>query len=90
MSVFNGYEDGSFEHGTTQYEKRGIGVMAPKWIEENCIQCNQCSFVCPHAVIRPFLITDEELEKAPEGVKNHVLDGKGKGIKDFKIISYFQ
>ncbi|WP_458700139.1 pyruvate:ferredoxin (flavodoxin) oxidoreductase [Sulfurospirillum sp. 1307] len=84
VSVFEGHEDGSFENGTTQYEKRGVGVMVPKWIEENCIQCNQCSFVCPHAVIRPFLITDEELEKAPEGVKNHVLDGKGKGLKDFK------
>lgn len=84
VSVFEGYEDGTFEHGTSQYEKRGVAVMVPKWIEENCIQCNQCSFVCPHAVIRPFLITDEELEKAPEGVKNHVLDGKGKGLKDFK------
>jgi len=84
VSIFNGYEDGSFEHGTCEYEKRGIGTMAPKWIEENCIQCNQCSFVCPHAVIRPFLITDNELENAPVGVKNHILDGKGKGIKEFK------
>jgi len=84
VSVFVGHEDGSFEHGTSKFEKRGIGTMVPKWIEEHCIQCNQCSFVCPHAVIRPFLITDGELENAPEGVKNHVLDGKGKGIKDFK------
>ena len=81
VSVFEGHEDGSFENGTSQYEKRGIGVMVPKWNEETCIQCNQCSFVCPHAVIRPFLITDEELEKAPEGVKNHVLDAKGKDLK---------
>ena len=63
VSVFDGYEDGSFENGTSQYEKRGIGVMVPKWIEENCIQCNQCAFVCPHAVIRPFLISEDEMEK---------------------------
>jgi pyruvate-ferredoxin/flavodoxin oxidoreductase len=81
VSVFNSYEDGSFEHGTSQYEKRGIGVMVPKWNEETCIQCNQCSFVCPHAVIRPFLISDDEMAKAPEGVKNHVLDAKGKEVK---------
>ena len=81
VSVFDGYEDGSFENGTSQYEKRGIGVMVPKWIEENCIQCNQCAFVCPHAVIRPFLISEDEMEKAPEGVKNHVLDAKGKEVK---------
>ena len=84
VSVFKGYEDGSFEHGTSQYEKRGIGVMVPKWIEEHCIQCNQCAFVCPHAVIRPFLIDEEELNSAPQGVKNHVLDAKGKDLKDFK------
>ncbi len=81
VSVFDGYEDGSFENGTSEYEKRGIGVMVPKWIEENCIQCNQCAFVCPHAVIRPFLINEEELDKAPAGVKNHVLDAKGKEVK---------
>ena len=81
VSVFDGYEDGSFENGTSQYEKRGIGVMVPKWIEENCIQCNQCSFVCPHAVIRPFLINEKEMEEAPTGVKNHVLDAKGKEVK---------
>ena len=81
VSVFDGYEDGSFENGTSQYEKRGIGVMVPKWIEENCIQCNQCAFVCPHAVIRPFLISEDEMDKAPAGVKNHVLDAKGKEVK---------
>ena len=81
VSAFDGYEDGSFEHGTSQYEKRGIGVMVPKWIKENCIQCNQCSFVCPHAVIRPFLINEDELSSAPQGVKNHVLDAKGKEVK---------
>ncbi len=84
VSVFLGYEDGGFEAGTTEYEKRGVGVMVPKWIEENCIQCNQCAFVCPHAVIRPFLIDEKELSAAPKGVKSHVLDAKGKEIKEFK------
>ena len=77
VSAFIGYEDGSFEHGTTEYEKRGVGVMVPKWIESNCIQCNQCVSVCPHAVIRPFLINDAELSNAPAGVKEHNLDAKG-------------
>lgn len=84
VSVFKGYEDGTFEHGTSQYEKRGIAVTVPKWIEENCIQCNQCSFVCPHAVIRPFLINENEFENAPTGVKNHSLDAKGKELKGLK------
>lgn len=87
VSAFLGYEDGSFEHGTTEYEKRGVGVMVPRWIEANCIQCNQCASVCPHAVIRPFLINDDEMKKAPRGVKEHSLEAKGtKGEKlNFKI-----
>ncbi|EOD4341410.1 pyruvate:ferredoxin (flavodoxin) oxidoreductase [Campylobacter jejuni] len=87
VSAFLGYEDGSFEHGTTEYEKRGVGVMVPRWIEANCIQCNQCASVCPHAVIRPFLINDEEMANAPRGVKDHALEAKGtKGEKlSFKI-----
>ncbi len=52
-----------FLHGTTAYEKRGIAVNVPEWIQENCIQCNQCSYVCPHAVIRPFLLNEEEAKK---------------------------
>ncbi len=84
VSAFLGYEDGHFEAGTTEYEKRGVGVMVPKWIEENCIQCNQCAFVCPHAVIRPFLINDSELSAAPAGVKAHILDAKGKGTEGLK------
>ncbi|WP_170020491.1 pyruvate:ferredoxin (flavodoxin) oxidoreductase [Campylobacter sp. RM16190] len=84
VSAFLGYEDGHFESGTTACEKRGVGVMVPKWIEENCIQCNQCAFVCPHAVIRPFLIDDNELEAAPQTVKDHVLDAKGKELKGLK------
>ena len=84
VSAFLGYEDGHFKSGTTQYEKRGVGVMVPKWIEENCIQCNQCAFVCSHAVIRPFLIDNEELATAPQTVKDHVLEAKGKELKGLK------
>ena len=84
VSAFIGYEDGHFEAGTTAYEKRGVGVMVPKWIEQNCIQCNQCAFVCPHAVIRPFLIDENELSTAPQGVKEHNLEAKGKEVKGLK------
>ena len=84
VSAFIGYEDGHFEAGTTAYEKRGVGVMVPKWIEQNCIQCNQCAFVCPHAVIRPFLIDKNELSAAPDGVKEHNLEAKGKEVKGLK------
>jgi pyruvate-ferredoxin/flavodoxin oxidoreductase len=81
VSAFVGREDGTFPAGTTQYEKRGIAVEVPEWIPENCIQCNQCAYVCPHAVIRPFLLTEEEAENAPEGTAT--LDGKGP-IKGYK------
>jgi Pyruvate/2-oxoacid:ferredoxin oxidoreductase delta subunit len=64
---FVGYEDGTFEMGTAEYEKRGIAVNVPEWQAENCIQCNQCAYVCPHAAIRPFLLTEQEVEAAPEG-----------------------
>ena len=80
VSAFIGREDGSFPAGTTQYEKRGIAVNVPEWIPEYCIQCNQCAYVCPHAAIRPFLLTDEELKNAPEGTKT--VEGKG-GIKGY-------
>ncbi len=68
VSAFNGREDGTWDNGTAAYEKRGIAVKVPEWISENCIQCNQCSFVCPHAAIRPFLLTEEEAANAPEGM----------------------
>lgn len=67
VSAFVGREDGTFPSGTAAFEKRGIAVHVPEWQMENCIQCNQCSFVCPHAAIRPFLLTDEELAAAPAG-----------------------
>jgi pyruvate-ferredoxin/flavodoxin oxidoreductase len=82
VSAFSGREDGSFPAGTTQYEKRGVAVNIPEWIPDNCIQCNQCAYVCPHAVIRPFLLTEEEANQAPEGTKT--IQGKGP-IKDYQF-----
>ncbi|MGE5384066.1 MAG: pyruvate:ferredoxin (flavodoxin) oxidoreductase [Omnitrophica WOR_2 bacterium] len=67
VSAFLGREDGTFPAGTAAYEKRGIAVNVPEWIPENCIQCNQCSYVCPHACIRPFLINQEEMATLPQG-----------------------
>lgn len=67
VSAFLGREDGTFPAGTSAYEKRGIAVNVPEWISDNCIQCNQCAFVCPHAVIRPFLLNEAELKGLPEG-----------------------
>lgn len=81
VSIFAEREDGSFENGTTEYEKRGISDFVPAWKEDNCIQCNACAFECPHACIRPFLIDENEFEKAPAGVKEHSLDATGKGLK---------
>jgi pyruvate-ferredoxin/flavodoxin oxidoreductase len=67
VSAFVGREDGTFPPGTAAFEKRGIAVNVPEWIAENCIQCNQCAYVCPHACIRPFLLNEEEMKNAPEG-----------------------
>ena len=69
VSAFNNREDGTFPAGTTAYEKRGIAVNVPEWVPSTCSQCNQCSFVCPHACIRPFLLTDAEANNAPAGTK---------------------
>ena len=85
VSTFKGSEDGTFESGSAAYEKRGIATNVPQWIPENCIQCNQCSFVCPHSVIRPFLLTDEELANAPEGIKTKKATGKGLEGLNYKI-----
>ena len=76
VSAFTGREDGTFPVGTSQYEKRGIASHVPEWIPENCIQCNQCSLVCPHAVIRPFLISADELTKIPADTKTLKATGK--------------
>ncbi|MBD5254288.1 MAG: pyruvate:ferredoxin (flavodoxin) oxidoreductase [Bacteroides sp.] len=67
VSDFVGIEDGTWHQGTAAYEKRGVAAFVPEWLEENCIQCNKCAFVCPHAAIRPFLLTDEEVANAPFG-----------------------
>ncbi len=75
VSAFAGREDGTFPCGTSAYEKRGVAVDIPEWIADNCIQCNQCSYVCPHASIRPVLLTEDEAAKAPETFK--VVDAKG-------------
>ena len=74
VSVFNEYVDGTIPAGTSAYEKRGVAVNVPEWQADKCIQCNSCAFVCPHAAIRPFLLTDEEAANAPEGLK--LQDGK--------------
>ena len=68
VSAFIGREDGTLPAGTAQYEKRGVASTVPKWVNENCIQCNQCAYVCPHACIRPFLASDEEVSNAPDGM----------------------
>ena len=69
VSTFTDYADGSTPSGSAAYEKRGIAVDIPVWQSENCIQCNRCAYVCPHAVIRPVALTEEELAKAPEETK---------------------
>jgi len=69
VSAFVGYEDGTVELGLTAYEKRGLASMVPVWDPSLCIQCNRCSYVCPHAVIRPYLLNAEEMQGAPENIK---------------------
>ncbi|MEG0190471.1 MAG: pyruvate:ferredoxin (flavodoxin) oxidoreductase [Lachnospiraceae bacterium] len=69
VSAFNDYVDGSTPSGTSAFEKRGIAVDIPVWQADNCIQCNRCAYVCPHAVIRPIALTEEEVANAPEGLK---------------------
>ncbi|MDT8719263.1 pyruvate:ferredoxin (flavodoxin) oxidoreductase [Clostridium sp. 19966] len=77
VSAFNGMEDGTFPLGVTAYEKRGIAVRIPEWQIDKCIQCNQCSLVCPHAVIRACLLTDEENDRAPGTFYTKIPMGKG-------------
>ena len=79
VSAFVGMEDGTFPAGTAAYEKRGIAINVPEWQTDKCIQCNQCSYVCPHAVIRPILTTDEEVKNAPAELKHRPAMG-AKGL----------
>ena len=87
VSAFvNGHEDGTFQQGAAAYEKRGVAVSVPEWDASKCIQCNQCSYVCPHATIRPFALTEEEAKNAPAQAK--IVDikaGKGKGVYKFAL-----
>ena len=85
VSAFEGREDGTFPAGTAAYEKRGIAVDIPKWIPENCIQCNQCSFVCPHAVIRPTLLNKDEKSNAPKSFETVKAIGKGLEGLEYRI-----
>lgn len=85
VSAFIGREDGTFPSGTSAFEKRGVAVNVPEWIADNCIQCNQCSFVCPHAAIRPVLINEEEKAKAPEGMATIKMNGKGFEGLEYRI-----
>ncbi len=86
VSAFTPYADGTFELGAAAYEKRGVAVAVPQWDSSKCIQCNQCSYVCPHATIRPFALTEDEAANAPEAAKIvDVKAGKGKGQYKFTI-----
>ncbi len=82
VSTFVDTKDGVMPLGTSKYEKRGIATALPVWDATKCIQCNQCSYVCPHAVIRPFLLDEAEVANKPEGFV--VTDAKGKGLEDLK------
>ena len=77
VSTFVGREDGTFPNGISAYEKRGIASSVPVWKPENCIDCNLCAYVCPHAVVRPFLLTNDEKARMPEGFKTKAPTGKG-------------
>ncbi|HJA00475.1 MAG TPA: pyruvate:ferredoxin (flavodoxin) oxidoreductase, partial [Candidatus Collinsella stercoripullorum] len=87
VSAFAGeHVDGSFEHGAAAYEKRGVAVTVPAWNQDTCVQCNQCAYVCPHATIRPFALTEEEAAAAPASAK--IVDikaGKGKGVYKYTM-----
>ncbi|MGN0633113.1 MAG: pyruvate:ferredoxin (flavodoxin) oxidoreductase [Oscillospiraceae bacterium] len=85
VSAFANIADGVFPTGTSAFEKRGISDIIPEWISENCIQCNQCSFVCPHAVIRPAVLTKEELESAPEYVQKKAIACTGLPDRYFAV-----
>jgi len=82
VSAFLGYEDGMIPNGTTAFEKRGVAEEVSTWLSDNCIQCNQCAYACPHACIRPILATPEEAAKAPEGTVWK--DAVGKGLEGLK------
>jgi pyruvate-ferredoxin/flavodoxin oxidoreductase len=83
VSMYKDIPDGTWPSGTTAYEKRGTAVDVPEWKMENCIQCNQCSYVCPHAAIRPFLLDEGEAGRAPSGLTS--LQAAGKGLEKYRF-----
>ena len=86
VSAFEDYADGQFALGAAAYEKRGVAVTVPEWDQTKCIQCNSCSYVCPHATIRPYALTEAEAAAAPTGTKIvPVKAGKGKGVYSFAM-----
>ena len=86
VSAFLPYADGTFQQGASAYEKRGVAVTVPTWDQDKCIQCNQCAYVCPHATIRPFAMTEAEAAKAPAQAKIvDVKAGKGKGVYKYTM-----
>ena len=85
VSAFSGIEDGTFPNGTSAYEKRGIAVNVPEWNVETCIQCNQCSYICPHSCVRPFLLTQEEKAAAPKAFQTQKAKGMGLENYEFRI-----
>ena len=86
VSAFEDHVDGQFELGASAYEKRGVAVTVPEWDADKCIQCNNCAFVCPHATIRPFALTEEEAKNAPAAAKiRPVKAGKGKGVYQYAM-----
>lgn len=82
VSTFVGREAGEFPQGTSAYEKRGVALSVPHWIKENCIQCNQCSFICPHAAIRPFILDEKENSDVPAAFET--IKATGKGMEDYQ------
>jgi len=82
VSAFTGMEDGTFPMGTTAYEKRGIAPMVPEWQPDNCIQCGRCSFVCPHAAIRQFLLNEDEVRSKPESFVT--IKAMGRGFENYQ------
>ena len=87
VSTFTNHEDGTMTPGTTKYERAATAINVPEWIPEHCIGCNQCSVVCPHAAIRPFLVTEDEAANAPEGFIVKDFRGPVKGLKYRIIVS---
>ena len=85
VSAFKNNADGTWEQGTARYEKRGVATFVPEWVVDNCIQCNKCAYVCPHAAIRPFVLTGEEMAAAPFGEEN-TLAAIGKSFTGMRFI----